>query len=166
MEYGESDMDLTNLLVSGAAGSGKTHLRHYIYGQLPPETRISTACIESAHRGIIEGSDSKGEVVVVKEVNDMRPLIASTVHTLQGNKGKDSKDKDSTDKESKDKDSTDKDSNSKVEEIKVDSKAEESKVEDSETEESKVEDSKAEDNKVEDSKVEDSKAEERKGEES
>lgn len=134
MEYGESDMDLTNLLVSGAPGSGKTHLHHYIYGTSPPETRISTACIESAHRGLIMEFGSSEEVII-KGVNDIRPLIASTVQTLQGSKGKDSKSKDE------------------------DSKVEDSKIEDSKVEQSKVEDSKVEDSKVEDSKVEDSRDE-------
>lgn len=87
MEFGDSNMDLTTLLVSGAPGSGKTHLRHYIYGQLPPKIRISTACIESACRGNIEESGSTGELIVIKGVEDMRPWIASAVRDMDIQRG-------------------------------------------------------------------------------
>ena len=50
--------DLTTCLASGAPGSGKTHLRYLLYGLFPPEVRISTACIEEAHRAIIRSIDS------------------------------------------------------------------------------------------------------------
>ena len=82
MEFGDSIIDLTTVLVSGAPGSGKTHLRHYIYGQLPPKVRISTACIESACRGTIEESGSLGKVIMVKGVEDMKPWIASAVRDM------------------------------------------------------------------------------------
>lgn len=79
MDYGTSDMDLSTLLVSGPPGSGKTHLRYYFYGQLPPAIRISTACIESAHRGIILESEER---ITVEAVDDLKPIIASAVRDM------------------------------------------------------------------------------------
>ena len=52
-------MDLTTCLATGAPGSGKTHLRYLLYGLLPPDLRISTACIEEAQRAVIGSLDSE-----------------------------------------------------------------------------------------------------------
>ena len=52
-------MDLTTCLATGAPGSGKTHLRYLLYGLLPPDLRISTACIEEAQRAVIGTLDSE-----------------------------------------------------------------------------------------------------------
>ena len=59
LRKGYVDTDLTTCLVSGAPGSGKTHLRYLLYQQLPPPTRISTAVIEEAHTAIISSLDSE-----------------------------------------------------------------------------------------------------------
>ena len=45
--------DLTMCLATGAPGSGKTHLHYLLYGLVPPDVRISTACIEEAQKAII-----------------------------------------------------------------------------------------------------------------
>ena len=51
--------DFTMCLATGAPGSGKTHLRYLLYGLIPPNVRISTACIEEAQRAVISDLDSE-----------------------------------------------------------------------------------------------------------
>ena len=40
------------MLVTGAAGSGKTSLKHHLFGEEPPSLRCSTALAEAAIRAI------------------------------------------------------------------------------------------------------------------
>ena len=51
--------DLTMCLATGAPGSGKTQLRYLLYGLIPPNVRISTACIEEAQRAVISDLNSE-----------------------------------------------------------------------------------------------------------
>ena len=83
MRRGVSELDVTTVMASGIPGSGKTTLRYFLFGELPPEIRISTACIESAQRGIIEVIGPQGEVTVLKGVQDMTPVLASTVEEMK-----------------------------------------------------------------------------------
>ena len=83
MRRGVSELDVTTVMASGIPGSGKTTLRYFLFGELPPEIRISTACIESAQRGIIEVIGPQGEVTVLKGVHDMTPVLASTVEEMK-----------------------------------------------------------------------------------
>ena len=77
MRRGVSELDVTTVMASGIPGSGKTTLRYFLFGELPPEIRISTACIESAQRGIIEVIGPQGELTVLKGVQDMTPVLES-----------------------------------------------------------------------------------------
>ena len=83
MRRGVSELDVTTVMASGIPGSGKTTLRYFLFGELPPEIRISTACLESAQRGIIEVIGPQGEVTVLKGVQDMTPVLASTVKEMK-----------------------------------------------------------------------------------
>ena len=83
MRRGVSELDVTTVMASGIPGSGKTTLRYFLFGELPPDIRISTACLESAQRGIIELIGSQGEVTVLKGVQDMTPVLASTVEEMK-----------------------------------------------------------------------------------
>ena len=49
--------DLTTCIATGAPGCGKTHLHYLLYGLIPPDIRISTACIEEAQRAVIGSID-------------------------------------------------------------------------------------------------------------
>ena len=83
MRRGVSELDVTTVMASGIPGSGKTTLRYFLFGELPPDIRISTACLESAQRGIIEVIGPQGEVTVLKGVQDMTPVLASTVKEMK-----------------------------------------------------------------------------------
>ena len=83
MRRGVSELDVTTVMASGIPGSGKTTLRYFLFGELPPDIRISTACIESAQRGIIEVIGPQGGVTVLKGVQDMTPVLASTVKEME-----------------------------------------------------------------------------------
>ena len=51
------------MLVTGAAGSGKTTLKHRLFGKEPPSVRCSTALAEAAIRAVsreIVGTDLTG----------------------------------------------------------------------------------------------------------
>ena len=83
LRRGVSELDVTTVMASGIPGSGKTTLRYFLFGELPPVIRISTACLESAQRGIIEVIGPQGEVTVLKGVQDMTPVLASTVKEMK-----------------------------------------------------------------------------------
>ena len=49
---------VTTCVALGAPGSGKTHLRHFLYNQPPPQDRVSTACIEQPQRAVLSSHAS------------------------------------------------------------------------------------------------------------
>ena len=52
LEKGYVDCNIWKVLVTGAAGSGKTTLKHRLFGEDPPSLRCSTALAEAAIRAI------------------------------------------------------------------------------------------------------------------
>ena len=52
LEKGYVDCHIWKVLVTGAAGSGKTSLKHRLFGEDPPSQRCSTALAEAAIRAI------------------------------------------------------------------------------------------------------------------
>ena len=52
LEKGYVDCHIWKVLVTGAAGSGKTSLKHRLFGEEPPSLRCSTALAEAAIRAI------------------------------------------------------------------------------------------------------------------
>ena len=63
LEKGYVDCHIWKVLVTGAAGSGKTSLKHRLFGEEPPSLRCSTALAEAAIRAIsreIVGTDLTG----------------------------------------------------------------------------------------------------------
>ena len=58
MQQGYISAGLTTCLASGPPGVGKSTLECLLFGQIPPEIRISTACIEQAERAVITYQDS------------------------------------------------------------------------------------------------------------
>ena len=52
LEKGYVDCHIWKVLVTGAAGSGKTSLKHRLFGEKPPSLRYSTALAEAAIRAI------------------------------------------------------------------------------------------------------------------
>ena len=63
LEKGYVDCHIWKVLVTGAAGSGKTTLKHRLFGEEPPSLRCSTALAEAAIRAIsreIVGTDVTG----------------------------------------------------------------------------------------------------------
>ena len=63
LEKGYVDCHIWKVLVTGAAGSGKTTLKHRLFGEEPPSLRCSTALAEAAIRAIsreIVGTDLTG----------------------------------------------------------------------------------------------------------
>ena len=66
--------NLTTCLASGAPGVGKTLLRHFLFRELPPLLRISTACIEQAQRAILRAlpaGDAECKPVSSKQLKGM-----------------------------------------------------------------------------------------------
>ena len=60
LKKGYVDCHIWKVLVTGAAGSGKTSLKHRLFGKDPPSLRCSTALAEAAIRAIsreIVGTD-------------------------------------------------------------------------------------------------------------
>ena len=63
LEKGYVDCHIWKVIVTGAAGSGKTSLKHRLFGEEPPSLRCSTALAEAAIRAIsreIVGTDLTG----------------------------------------------------------------------------------------------------------
>ena len=63
LQKGYVDCHIWKVLVTGAAGSGKTSLKHRLFGEEPPSLRCSTALAEAAIRAIsreIVGTDLTG----------------------------------------------------------------------------------------------------------
>ena len=61
---------VTTCVAMGGPGSGKTHLRHFLYNQPPPEVRISTACIEQAQRAVLSAKDDDPTTFTCTPVDD------------------------------------------------------------------------------------------------
>ena len=63
LEKGYVECHIWKVLVTGAAGSGKTILKYRLFGEEPPSLRWSTALAEAAIRAIsreIVGTDQTG----------------------------------------------------------------------------------------------------------
>ena len=72
--------DLTMCLATGAPGSGKTHLHCLLYGQVPPDVQISTACIEKAQRAIIgslNSEDSEESLWNPVDSGELKKMVAA-----------------------------------------------------------------------------------------
>ena len=72
--------DLTMCLATGAPGSGKTHLHYLLYGLVPPDVRISTACIEKAQRAIIgslNSEDSEESLWNPVDSGELKKMVAA-----------------------------------------------------------------------------------------
>ena len=52
LEKGYVDCHIWKVLVTGAAGSGKTSLKHRLFGEEPPSLHCSTALAAAAIRAI------------------------------------------------------------------------------------------------------------------
>ena len=76
LERGYVDCHIWKVLVTGAAGSGKTTLKHHLFGEEPPSLCCSTALAEAAIRAIsreIVGTDQTGWFrVTYEELMKMR----------------------------------------------------------------------------------------------
>ena len=77
MRQGYVIADLTTCLASGPPGVGKSTLECLLFGQIPPEIRISTACIEQAERAVITYQDSD-----LSEGNEWKKVTAGGLKTI------------------------------------------------------------------------------------
>ena len=77
MQQGYVSADLTTCLASGPPGVGKSTLECLLFGQLPPEIRISTACIEQAERAVITYQDSD-----ISKGNEWKKVTAGILKSM------------------------------------------------------------------------------------
>ena len=85
LNKGYVDCHIWKVLVTGAAGSGKTSLKYRLFGADPPSIRCSTALAEAAIRAIsrqIVGTDRTGWFKVTSdELSLMRGFLRVIVMT-------------------------------------------------------------------------------------
>ena len=81
LDHGYIHSQVTTCLGVGAPGSGKTHLRHFLYNQPPPEVRISTACIEQAQRAVLSSQSDDPTALMCTPVDDamMKEMTAENL---------------------------------------------------------------------------------------
>ena len=77
LQQGYVSADLTTCLASGPPGVGKSTLECLLFGQIPPEIRISTACIEQAERAVITYRDSD-----ISEGNEWKKVTAGILKSM------------------------------------------------------------------------------------
>ena len=82
MQRGYMEAEIIKVIITGAAGVGKTHLLALLLGLLAPALRVSTGCVEKAIRAMaclkLGGFD--GEWIVIN-AGLMKTLLANTLPT-------------------------------------------------------------------------------------
>ena len=80
MRQGYVSADLTTCLASGPPGVGKSTLECLLFGEIPPEIRISTACIEQADRAVVSYRDSD-----ISEENEWKKVTSGSLKRMCAN---------------------------------------------------------------------------------
>lgn len=90
---GYVELTMSKLLITGAAGSGKTCTKHILYKLRPPDERISTELVEQMDRAYvalpreidhdiaycIESTDSECDWILCSESHELYSMLAGTV---------------------------------------------------------------------------------------
>ena len=85
MTKGYWEISVTNCLILGAAGVGKTHLKHLLLKKDPPEQRVSTGLADNPVRAISftlagVGGQEEDDWFVVEDDRALMSLIGQTIH--------------------------------------------------------------------------------------
>ena len=80
MEFGSVECESADVLVNGAAGSGKTHTISNILDREPPAKRVSTSCSSRPIRTMKVGVE--GNKLKELEEDDMSEMVAGAVEDV------------------------------------------------------------------------------------
>ena len=82
MRNGYVDREIIKCLIIGAAGVGKTTLKHLLLGNEPPEKRVSTGVLENPVRAVsisMAGESSSGSWCKVESDEELMKMIAEAI---------------------------------------------------------------------------------------
>ena len=85
MTKGYVETSVTKCLILGAAGVGKTHLKHLLLKKDPPEQRVSTGLADNPVRAISStlagvGGQEEDDLFVVEDDRALMSLVGQTIH--------------------------------------------------------------------------------------
>ena len=85
MTKGYVETSVTKCLILGAAGVGKTHLKHLLLQRDPPEQRVSTGLADNPVRAISStlagvGGQEEDDCLVVEDDRALISLVGQTIH--------------------------------------------------------------------------------------
>ena len=82
MTKGYVETSVTKCLILGAAGVGKTHLKHLLLKKDPPEQRVSTGLADNPVRATLAGvgGQEEDDWFVVEDDRALMSLVGQTIH--------------------------------------------------------------------------------------